>query len=307
MVNCRLFMLSSAVLIVACRQKAEDTIPEAPDYTLASEWFAVDRGSAVDLFYISSTETFDTELPDGTVLHHAPAADSSACPGMRQEMEGVDRILSGDLNFYSPFYRQVTMETYADTNLISRRFPVAMEDVRKAFRHYVDSLSSGRPFVLAGFSQGGEALVELLKEMPDSLLHRMVAAYVLGWKITEEERESSPAIQPAQGADDFGVTICYNSVGSPEAASPLVSGGNTVAINPVNWCTDATPAVLFDSLTVTLDPGTKLLLVDGYESSSTAWEPYFQAGCYHVYEIRWYGDYLRENIAARCRAYLSAR
>lgn len=303
----RLLMLVTVLLVASCARKTEESVPEAPDYSLDSEWFTVDRGSAVDLFYISSTETFDTEMADGTVLHFAPAADSSACPGMRQEMEGVDRILSGELNFYSPFYRQVTMETYADTTLIARRFPVAMEDVRKAFRHYVDHLSGGRPFVLAGFSQGGEALVELLKEMPDSLRDRMVAAYVLGWKITEEERDSSPAIQPAQGADDFGVTICYNSVGSPEAASPLVSGGNTVAINPVNWCTDATPAVLFDSLTVTLDPGTKLLLVDGYESSSTAWEPYFQAGCYHVYEIRWYGDYLRENIAARCRAYLSAR
>jgi acetyl esterase/lipase len=80
-------------------------------------------------------------------------------------MQGVDRILGGDLNFYSPFYRQVTMETYADSALIARRFPLAMEDVRKAFRYYVDHLSGGRPFVLAGFSQGGEVLVELLKRL----------------------------------------------------------------------------------------------------------------------------------------------
>ena len=82
-----------------------------------------------------------------------------------------------------------------------------------------------------------------------------------------------------------------------------MSSGNTVAINPVNWCTDATPAVLFDSLTVTLDPETKLLLVDGFEGTGYAWKPYFEDGCYHTFEIRWYGESLRENIAERCEAY----
>ena len=297
------FWLAAFVLAASCGPR--EVIPEAPDYASPEAWYVTDRGGAVDLFYISSTETFDTS--EGRRLYHfAQAADSSACPGMRAEMQGVDRIMGGDLNFYSPFYRQVTMETYADTALISSRFPLAMDDVRTAFKYYVDELSGGRPFVLAGFSQGAEALVELLKEMPDNLQDRLVAAYVLGWKITSEDLAAS-AIRPAQGSDDTGVTICYNSVETPSAASPLVSEGNVVAINPVNWCTDATPAVLFDSLTVALDPETKLLLVDGYEGTGYAWKPYFQDGCYHTFEIRWYGDHLRENIAQRCEAYLSTR
>ena len=288
------------LLAVACAPG--EMIPEAPDYTSEAAWYVTDRGADVDLFYISSTETLDSKVGRKAV-HFAQAADSAACPGIRSEMEGVDRIMGGDLNFFSPFYRQVTMETYTDTDLIDSRFPLAMEDVRRAFRHYVDHLSGGRPFILAGFSQGGEALVELLKEMPDSLQSRLVAAYVIGWKITADDLAGHPAIHPAQGPDDTGVTICYNSVDAPESASPLVSAGNTVAINPVNWCTDATPAVLFDSLTVTLDPETKLLLVDGYGNGS-AWEPYFKAGCYHTMEIRWYGGSLRENMAVRARAWM---
>ena len=290
--------------VVACSPK--EVIPEEPDYSLASSWYVTDRGSDVDLFYISSTETIDYQVRR-KVYHHASAADSSACPGIRMEMEGVDRILGGDLNFFSPFYRQVTMETYLDSSLISSRFPVAMGDVRKAFKYYVDELSGGRPFVLAGFSQGAEALVELLKELPDSLQDRLVAAYVIGWKITSDDLAAAPSIRPAEGADDTGVTICYNSVDDPEDASPLVSEGNLVAINPVNWCTDATPAVLFDSLTVTLDPLTNLLLVDGYEGTGYALKPYFKDGCYHTFEIRWYGDHLKENIAERCKAYLTSR
>ena len=296
-------LLAVLLAVAACAQR--EAIPEAPDYSLAESWYVTDRGADVDIFYISSTETFDATV-GRKVYHHAQAADSAACPGMRGEMEGVDRIMAGGLNFYSPFYRQMSMETYTDTDLIDSRFPVGMDDVRRAFSYYVDEFSGGRPFVLAGFSQGGEVLVELLKELPDSLQDRLVAAYVLGWKITSEDLAASDNIRPAQGADDYGVTICYNSVDSPENAS-FVSSGNTVAINPVNWCTDATPAVLFDSLTVTLDPETKLLLVDGYDSTGSAWMPYFREGCYHTFEIRWYCGCLRENIAQRCEAYLSAR
>ena len=300
--NIRLFVLLAVVAVVSCAPR--ERIPDAPDYSSPEAWYITDRGADVDLFYISSTETGDSKV-GRRIVHFAQAADSAACPGIRSEMQGVDRIMGGDLNFYSPFYRQVTMETYLDSALIASRFPTAMDDVRAAFKYYVDELSGGRPFVLAGFSQGAEALVELLKEMPDSLQPRLVAAYVLGWKITADDVAAS-AIRPAERADDFGVTICYNSVDAPSSASPLVSAGNTVAINPVNWCTDATPAVLFDSLTVTLDPETKLLLVDGF-GDGVAWEPYFQAGCYHTYEIRWYGDLLKENIAARCAAYLAAQ
>ena len=280
-----------------------EVVPEAPDYSLAESWYVSERGADMDVFYISSTETFDAAV-GRRVYHHAQAADSAACPGMRGEMEGVDRIVAGDLNFYSPFYRQMSMETYIDTTLITSRFPVAMDDVRRAFKYYVEELSGGRPFVLAGFSQGGEVLVELLKELPASLQDRLVAAYVLGWKITPEDLAASTSIRPARGADDIGVTICYNSVDSPENAS-FVSSGNTVAINPVNWCTDATPAVLFDSLTVTLDPETKLLLVDGFEGTGYAWKPYFKDGCYHTFEIRWYGDKLKENIKNRCQKFLA--
>jgi hypothetical protein len=272
---------------------------------LEESWYVNDRGADVDIFYISSTETFDSTV-GRRIYHHAQAADSAACSGMRGEMAGVDRIVAGDLNFYSPFYRQMSMETYIDTTLISSRFPVGMDDVRRAFKYYVEELSGGRPFVLAGFSQGGEVLVELLKELPDSLQGRLVAAYVLGWKITPEDLAASTTIRPAQGADDIGVTICYNSVDSPENAS-FVSSGNSVAINPVNWCTDSTPAVLFDSLTVTLDPETNLLLVDGFEGTGYAWKPYFKDGCYHTFEIRWYGESLRENIALRCEAYRMAK
>ena len=298
----KLILLAALMALAACAPK--EIVPDAPDYSNDSSWYIVDRGSDVDLFYICSTSTFDYKKGNATV-HYSWASDSAACHSMREEMEGVDAILSGDLNYFSPYYRQITMETYLDTALINSRFQLTKEDVSAAFNYYIENYNGGRPFVLAGFSQGGQALVELLKELPEELHERMVAAYVLGWKITEDEVERYASIIPASGADDTGVTICYNSVEDPEDATPLVSEGNAVAINPVNWVTDSTPAVLFDTLTVTLDQESKLLLVDGFEGTGYAWKPYFKDGCYHTFEIRWYGDSLRDNIKNRCQAFLT--
>ena len=299
-----LVIVAAAALVVACGRERE-VVPAAPDYDDPAAWYVTLRGGDADIFYISSTETLDHPGPDGRMLHHAEAADSAACPGIRMEMEGVDERFGGSLDFYSPFYRQITMETYAQDELIQRRFPVALDDARRAFDHYLEHFNGGRPFVLAGFSQGGQIVVELLKEMPDDVAERMIAAYVLGWKISKEELEEYPVIRPAQRADDTGVTICYNSVRRPEDASELVSGGNAVAINPVNWRTDATPAVLHDTLTVTLDPATKLLLVEGHDVVDYD-TSFFIEGCYHTFEIRWYSDQIRDNIEERTRAWLEA-
>jgi hypothetical protein len=289
-------------LLTACGQ-GRGPVPAAPDYDSPAAWYTSLRGGDADIFYISSTETLDHPGPGGRILHFAEAADSAACPGIRMEMEGVDSRFGGSLDFYSPFYRQITMETYLKDKTIRKRFPVALDDARRAFAHYLEHMNNGRPFVLAGFSQGGQIVVELLKEMPDSIAQRMIAAYVLGWKISEEELAKYPVIRPAQRSDDTGVTVCYNSVSSPEAASELVSGGNAVAINPVNWRTDSTPAIMHDTLTVRLDQATKLLIVSGYDRVDYD-TSFFRPGCYHTFEIRWYSDYLRENIEERTRAWL---
>ena len=149
-------------------------------------------------------------------------------------------------------------------------------------------------------------MVELLKHINDETYRQLAAAYVLGYKVTEADMAQCSYIRPAEGETDTGVTICYNTVKDVKYIKPIISASD-ICINPVNWCTDATPAVLFDSLTVTLDPETKLLLVDGFEGTGYAWKPYFKDGCYHTFEIRWYGESLRENIALRCEAYRTAK
>lgn len=288
----------TAFLSVACAPKG-DVLPEVPDYADSSQWYIADRGAAVDVFYIVSTECDDYTL-GGKPIHYADTRNDSIRALLNGEMEGVDRLLAGELNYYSPYYRQVTMETYTSDSLVDTRMPLAYGDVRRAFTYYLEHYNNGRPFILAGFSQGAMAVVDLLKAIDDATYGRMVAAYVIGYKVTD----SNAHIRPAQDSADLGVTICYNSVRDNSCAIPFLSDGNLMAINPVNWRTDATPAMLVDprygdTLTVTLDTTSLLLHIGGYTRNDYMLPLVGCEGNYHCLEISLFCDCLRRNIALR--------
>ena len=293
-------------LLVGCAPKG-DRLPDAPDYGDTSQWYVADRGAAVDVFYIVSTECGDYLL-DGQAMHYADTRNDSLRALLYGEMAGVDQIITGVhggtplLNFYSPYYRQVTMQTFTADSLVAARMPLAYGDVREAFAYYLAHYNQGRPFVLAGFSQGAMAVVDLLKTMDDEAYSRLVAAYVIGYKVTEGHSH----IRPAQDSADLGVTVCYNSVRDNGCAIPFLSEGNLVAINPVNWRTDATPASLVDprygdTLTVTLDTATLLLHIDGYRRDDYMLPLIGREGNYHCLEISLFRDCLRRNIALRAK------
>ena len=165
--------------------------------------------------------------------------------------------------------------------------------------------NQGRRFVLMGYSQGAFAVVELLKELTEEQAERMLAAYIIGYQVTTEDL-TYPYIRAAQSATDTGVTVCFNSVSSVDAAIPILSGNTAVGINPVNWHTDATPATYLydfagacDTLTATLDTLTHLTLINGFSGTCPQVPFCGREGNYHCLEIPFYYPFLKENIALR--------
>jgi hypothetical protein len=60
--------------------------------------------------------------------------------------------------------------------------------VEVAFNYYIDNLNQGRPFILAGHSQGTMALIDLIKNRfgnDPELRDRLVAAYFIGYTVTD--------------------------------------------------------------------------------------------------------------------------
>ena len=106
-----------------------------------------------------------------------------------------------------------------------------------------------------------------MKVMPETTRERMVAAYVLGYKVTPDDVAAAPWIVAAKDSVDTGVTICYNSVSDTKYIKAVVSAPNVMCINPVNWSVDSTPAILNDTITVTLDSECNVLVLDGFDGS----------------------------------------
>ena len=282
-------------------------VPAAPDYADSTQWHIIDRQGKADLFYVISTETSDHMIGNDT-CHFADTRDPYLRGRMRHEMHAVDSFYSGRMNYFSPYYRQISLQSWANEENVMSRLPLAMDDCVRSWNYYIEHLNQGRPFILAGFSQGAYALMQIIKEMPDSVAERMVAAYSIGYRVTREDTAACRHLRPAEGATDTGVTICFNSVKTPESEMLVVSGGNIFCINPVNWRTDtvSAPFVLYgrkknDTLSVSLDPESRLLLVSGY-SNDKPMPVIGIPGNYHHLELKFYYPYIRQNMADRVAA-----
>ena len=292
----------------SCRCAVVGPLPPVPDYSDSTQWFICERGGEADLFYVISTETGDHMMGDDT-CHLADTYLDEQRQQMLKEMVAVDSFYSGKLNYFSPFYRQVSIHSWTTPEKAFVRLEVALSDVKKSWQYYLEHFNQGRPFILAGFSQGACSILELVKSMPDSICQRMVAAYFIGYKLTQEEIDANPNIRLAEGATDTGVTISFNSVRSPECVL-YISEGTAACINPVNWRTDSvsTPFINYgrrrnDTLSVRCHPESKHLIVDGWKRE-TVMPLIGRPGNYHHMELKFYYPYIRQNMADRVAAYL---
>ncbi len=312
-------LLLASLYLASCQRSDEQThissvfVPAQPSYADSTMWHIAlnDTGTGADVFYIVSTWEYDWYTDEGIVSHHADPSKPEHRADMDIEISQVAQYMADGNNFYAPFYRHITLDSWATLNedTINRRYrDVAFVDVQNAFDYYLTHYNNGRPFILAGFSQGGKSVVELLKTLSEETRTRLVAAYVLGYKVTPDDVAQAPWIIAAQDSTDTGVTICYNSVSDVKYVKPVISVPNVMCINPVNWRTDATPAQLHDSITVTLSPEYKVLVLDGYDGSSLPnILDILNVGDYHGIEPWLYSECLHRNFKQRIDAYRENR
>lgn len=283
-------------------------IPQAPDYANSTMWITKDgdtQGTGADIFYVVSTWEEDWQDAEGRTSHYADVWNPKHRERMAIEMNKVAAYMSPGNRFYAPYYRHTTMEAFMMQNEDStrNRARLAMADVCAAFDHFQAQRDKTRPLIIAGFSQGGLAVVELLKHISDKTYSQLAAAYVLGYKVTPEDTLQTTHIKAAQGEADTGMTICYNTVKDIKYIQPVIAA-TCMGINPVNWRTDATPATLHDTITVTLSPEHHVLVVKGYSGSEYhAYKNFINVGDIHSCEPWLYSECLAKNIAIRAKAW----
>jgi hypothetical protein len=210
----------------------------AIDYSNPCNWAyrgnAPGQTQAVDVFFVGPTTFLGT-----AAQFNLPLADPAARRSFLGAINMEKGIYDTTANFYAPYYRQAALSVYRmDAKAAATYFALAYQDVSAAFDYYLQQLNPDRPFILAGFSQGADMILRLMKDkFRDSRLQaRLITAYAIGWRVTAEETASYRQLRMAQGEYDLGVIVSFNTE-APWLASSLSVPAKTLGINPLNWKT----------------------------------------------------------------------
>jgi pimeloyl-ACP methyl ester carboxylesterase len=310
---------------------SEAVVPPTPDYSKETSWLA--KPSDPEQFAVDIVWLYPTVLA-GESEWLMDIANRKLIDAAELTVKVDARAFSIQANLYSPLYRQMNFEGFFlhDRKDRDTLISYGVEDVRRALEYYIEHYNRGRPFILAGHSQGSYLLTELMLKYwgKTGYEDQLIAGYVVGWSITEDDLKENPNIKICSHAKQIGCFITYNTVApGKQKFSPVIFPG-AVVVNPLTWTTKTTfaPAALNrGSLMVNKneDGGFtgSFQLLPGFASAQIAdgglqvvaknpemlvAEPkYFHKGVYHVFDYLLFSQNITMNASQRIQTFLSAR
>lgn len=138
-------------------------------------------------------------------------------------------VFNACCNVFAPRYRQASFLATRDRFMEGdggKAYALAYSDVLAAFDQWQASRNQGRPFILAGHSQGGEMLMRLLADRIDGtpLQKRMVAAYAIGIDFSVGYFGTRyRTLKPCDIALRTGCVLAWNAV-TPQADLKMLGG-----------------------------------------------------------------------------------
>lgn len=310
-----------------------------PNYANSTNWLSLPAKPTknVDVFYLYDT-TY--QKPNQSAPNICAINNAQMRSGAKAKFSCSATAFEPVANIYSPYYRQSSAEVLLlppeqQTAIISG---IPTQDGLSAFDYYIKNLNNGRPFILAGHSQGSNVMIfvmsQYMKQNPE-VYKRMIAAYIIGYSITPQYLAQNPEFKFATGEDDTQVIVSYNTV-SPtlKVPDPVVLPGAMV-INPITWTRDETPATAAQNLGgINVNPQTGAAVVDssgnpvkvknyadaqvdtakGVLVCSTAdasqlapGNKMVEQGIYHPYDYPFYYFDIRANATTRIARYLKKK
>ncbi|MBC3898884.1 DUF3089 domain-containing protein [Acetobacterium malicum] len=324
-----LVVVGLGLVLSGCGAKKDVT-----DYSKAEHWLNVPTSTEkqVDVFYLYPTTYAPADQTNPSI---STIDDAGMMANAKLAYDRQATAFETVANIYAPFYRQDNLSPVDREETIAG---IPTTDATAAFEYYLKHYNNGRPFILVGHSQGADVTSNLLsgylKEHPD-VYQRMVAAYVIGYTVTEDYLAANPHLKFAEGPDDTGVIVSYNTE-APEVlapGNPVITAG-ALAINPINWKRDETlataaenlgsiglnkdgsavrnaegiiaPVMNFADAQIDLDKGALIcstVNVDAYSPGSAT----FGKGVYHTFDYPFYYFNLRQNAENRSDKYLEKK
>lgn len=295
------------------------------DYSDEANWAYYeeeDSEKAADVFFVCPTVYMG-----GEGAHNMELTDEETRANFLGATNMEKGIYDDDSRFFAPYYRQAGLDVYEmEAEEAEQYFAQAFGDVKDSFEYYYENCNDGRPIILAGFSQGADMCIRLLKECfaDEDIQKQFVACYAIGWRVTEEETEEYPQLRFASGESDTGVIVAFNSEAEYIHDSLLIpEGTRTLAINPLNWKTDGTAADAslnlgacftdYDGDIESEIPALTGAYIDevrgALKVTDVTPEEYpaglyiFEDGVYHLYDYQFFYRNLEENVLTRIDAF----
>ena len=343
----RILALALTVAVLAGTAALAASASAAPvkpvDYQSRSHWLYLPGKSVkqkkVAVFYVYPTAY--SRVPGGPI--YAAIDDPGMMQGAQVAFQRQATAFRTVGTIYAPYYRQIDATYQLSLPFAQQKRNIAgipSTDVFAAFKHFLKHFDHGRPFILAGHSQGSAVLANLLAKymkVHPAVYKRMIVAYVPGYPIQGSYLRNHPLLKYAKGRRDTGVIVSWNTEAPTIAApSPVVQPG-AIAINPITWTRKQTEARAAKNRgSIELDPatgGTPILNADGTikrfrdvadarvdkakgvvvcSTIDASAPPYFRPGGFpmgvlHTFDYPLYFFSVRANAADRVAHYFATR
>ncbi|WP_319761030.1 DUF3089 domain-containing protein [Maridesulfovibrio sp.] len=315
-----LILIGTSLFFCACISKNTNKIPDKPDYSQNKYWSIKDKNIShkIDLFFVHPTT-------------YGPPADGHFIADLNNQelnqttdqntVQWITSAFADSCNIFAPRYRQMNIEVLqmSDQN-IQEYLKIPVSDIEAAFKYYLNNLNHGRPFILAGHSQGSYVLKTLLLKKSNLLdKNKLVAAYLPGWTFTDKDI-AELGLELSEKPDQTGCLITWNTIG-PGGMSPTVKK-DARCVNPLSWNTETKefPASRNIEAKILLSPGKELHIKNftaarinkkgALEIPTPAIEILEQLNMslgsevYHRYDYDFFFDNVSTNVNQRCKAYL---
>lgn len=226
--------------------------PESPDYSNRSYWAALpDMEDPADTVPTGTgvSNTQATAEVDVFYVHPTTAANKAEgwTASAKEELKFGPfdplalqaSVFNGDARIYAPRYRQATLFSFFDDSGEGKKaIAFAQSDVIRAFIHYLAHYNKGRPFFIAGHSQGSKLLVPVLQYLEKYPSDKFIAAYVPGWSISASDFET---IKPCNSPVELGCFNVWNAKAWGAELEEFVTPARYIGsdcVNPLSWKND---------------------------------------------------------------------
>ncbi|MFL0800201.1 MAG: DUF3089 domain-containing protein [Agarilytica sp.] len=305
----------------------EYTTPSAPDYSDESFWAALPTTqdnadllpristlsnnqdtASVDVFYVHPT-TFGSK--DGWNAD----AKTPLIFGKFDPIKVQASIFNGSARVYAPRYRQATLYSFHGGSSADQAKRIAKQDVQNAFHYYLKHYNKGRPFILAGHSQGTLVLIPILEYLDTHPSENFITAYIPGIAIKADEFET---IKPCTSATDIHCFNVWNTKrwGIPqEELVPSTRNAGSTCVNPMSWKHDesvATAESHLGAIHLDFDHFDKHVITEARCHNESLWikipDEYqyyssFDRNWFHLMDFNLFYMNVRENVKQRIAAF----